>query len=122
MRRGAADTSHFGPILGSEWAAFALGQNGTSSRGAGEAARGATLPAMSPYREAAFAPRERDRSVDPWLLALLFAWVADAGRIGLGWVDGRPVTGELGFAALLAVTTAIALGARWRMRREDRAR
>jgi hypothetical protein len=63
-----------------------------------------------PYREVQVAPVEPRRTLDPWKLALLFAWVCDAGRIGLGLVDGRPVDGELGFAGLLALTTAIVVG------------
>jgi hypothetical protein len=54
------------------------------------------------------------------MLALLFAWVADLGRIAAGVLGGRPVMGELGFAALLALTTAVALGTSWRKRRARR--
>jgi hypothetical protein len=50
------------------------------------------------------------------MLALLFAWVCDIGRVGLGLLDQRSVTGELGFAGLLAVTTLIVGGARLRKR------
>ena len=63
-----------------------------------------------PYRQAAIEPVQRRRTLDPWMLALLFAWVCDIGRIGVGLLDRRPVTGELGFAALLGLTTVVALG------------
>jgi hypothetical protein len=72
---------------------------------------------FGPYREAP--PVERapaHRALDPWMLALLFAWVCDIGRIGLGLLGARSVTGELGFAGLLAVTTLIVSGARLRKR------
>jgi hypothetical protein len=62
-----------------------------------------------PYREVPVAHAEPRRILDPWKLALLFAWVCDIGRIGLGLLDQRPVTGELGFAALLALTTIIVM-------------
>ncbi len=72
---------------------------------------------QGPYRDAAFVePAPRHRTLDPWMLALLFAWVCDIGRIGLGLLDQRPVTGELGFAAVLAVTTLFVGGARLRNR------
>ena len=61
----------------------------------------------APYREISADRSPRHRTLDPWTLALLFAWVCDVGRIGLGLLDRRPITGELGFAALLAVTTVI---------------
>jgi hypothetical protein len=63
-------------------------------------------------------PSER-RALDPWMLALLFAWVCDVGRIGLGFVDQRAVDGELGFAGVLAVITAVVgfMGLRRRRRR-----
>jgi hypothetical protein len=54
------------------------------------------------------------------MLALLFAWVADLGRIAAGVLRGRPVMGELGFAALLALTTAVAVGNSLRRRRGRR--
>jgi hypothetical protein len=60
-----------------------------------------------PYREVAVTHAEPRRMLDPWKLALLFAWVCDIGRIGLGLLDGRSVAGELGFATLLGVTTVI---------------
>ena len=75
---------------------------------------------QGPYREAAFvetAPRHR--TLDPWMLALLFAWVCDIGRIGLGLLDRRPVTGELGFAALLGATTLVVL-AMWLRKKPSR--
>lgn len=63
-----------------------------------------------PYRQIATEAVPKRRTLDPWVLALLFAWVCDIGRIGLGLLDRRPVTGELGFAALLAVTSLVVLG------------
>jgi hypothetical protein len=60
-----------------------------------------------PYRVALVEPAEARRTLDPWKLALLFAWVCDIGRVGLGLLGDRSVTGELGFAGLLAVTTMI---------------
>jgi hypothetical protein len=75
---------------------------------------------MSPYREAAVDRTVRARVLDPWMLALLFAWVADLGRIASGVLGGRRVAGELGFAALLALTTAIAVGSSLRRRRARR--
>jgi hypothetical protein len=71
---------------------------------------------IRPYRVASEEPLERHRTLDPWKLALLFAWVCDAARIGLGLLDRRPVTGELGFAALLAFTTLIVLATSLRRR------
>jgi hypothetical protein len=62
------------------------------------------------------APLER-RVLDPWMLALLFAWVCDVGRIGLGLVDQRAVDGELGFAGVLALITAVVGVTRLRRRR-----
>jgi hypothetical protein len=62
-----------------------------------------------PYRVASVEAAEPRRTLDPWKLALLFAWVCDIGRVGLGLLDGRSVAGELGFAGLLAVTTILAL-------------
>ncbi len=70
-----------------------------------------------PYRMASIEPIQRRRTLDPWKLALLFAWVCDIGRIGLGIVGGRPVTGELGVAALLAATTVIVIGVSLRSQR-----
>jgi hypothetical protein len=64
---------------------------------------------VSPYREAPRARAPRERRLDPWLLALLFAWVGDAWRLGTGIADRRPVHGELGFAALLAVVSIAVL-------------
>jgi len=58
-----------------------------------------------PYREMSVEPVPPRRTLDPWKLSLLFAWVCDIGRVGLGVIDGRDVSGELGFAAILAVTT-----------------
>jgi hypothetical protein len=60
------------------------------------------------YRQPAVEPAAARRSLDPWKLALLFAWVCDIGRIGLGLVGGRSIDGELGFAAFLAITTVVA--------------
>jgi hypothetical protein len=74
----------------------------------------------SPYREMKIeVPRER-RALDPWMLALLFAWVCDVGRIGLGLVDQRAVDGELGFAGVLAVITAFVGVLHVRRRRQRR--
>jgi hypothetical protein len=60
------------------------------------------------------------RALDPWMLALLFAWVCDVGRIGLGLVDQRAVDGELGFAGVLAVITAVVGVMHLRRRRRRR--
>jgi hypothetical protein len=66
----------------------------------------------APYRNVPVPPTERRRTLDPWRLALLFAWVCDVGRIGVGLVNRRPVDGELGFAAFLTVVTlGVALSA-----------
>jgi len=73
---------------------------------------------LAPYREVSLEPIERHRTLDPWKLALLFAWVCDVGRIGIGLIDRRPVTGELGFAALLGATTLVVLGVWLRKKRE----
>jgi hypothetical protein len=62
---------------------------------------------MNAYRSPPVERPDPRRTLDPWKLALIFAWVCDIGRIGLGLLDRRPVTGELGFAALLALTTVI---------------
>jgi hypothetical protein len=62
-----------------------------------------------PYRAVVTERVEPRRSLDPWKLALLFAWVCDIGRVGLGLLAGRSVAGELGFAAILAVTTALVI-------------
>jgi hypothetical protein len=75
---------------------------------------------FGPYRQAPVEPVEPNRTLDPWKLALLFAWVCDLGRIGVGLVARRPVTGELGFAALLGVTTLIVAGAWLQKRRAAR--
>jgi hypothetical protein len=69
-----------------------------------------------PYREASIERPKPNRTLDPWKLALLFAWVCDIGRIGLGLLSGRQVTGELGFAALLAGTSLIVLAVSVRAR------
>jgi hypothetical protein len=74
---------------------------------------------LAPYRAPCLEPVERQKSLDPWMLALLFAWVCDVGRIGIGLVDRRPVTGELGFAGLLGITTLIVLGSWFRKRRRS---
>jgi hypothetical protein len=75
-----------------------------------------------PYRQVLTERSPRERTLDPWLLALLFAWVCDLGRIGLGILDRRGVGGELGFGALLAMTTFFVAGVRLRRRtRKDRA-
>lgn len=79
--------------------------------------------AMSgPYREAAVEPVPRRRTLDPWTLALLFAWVCDIGRIGVGLLGRRSVTGELGFAALLAATTVVVLGVSLGRKKKKRGR
>lgn len=70
-----------------------------------------------PYRGMPMERVEPRRTLDPWTLALLFAWVCDIGRIGLGLIDQRPVTGELGFAALLAATTIVVVAVSFRKRK-----
>jgi hypothetical protein len=69
-----------------------------------------------PYREASIERTKPDRTLDPWKLALLFAWVCDIVRVGLGLLGGRRVTGELGFAALLAATTLVVVAVSLRQR------
>jgi hypothetical protein len=69
-----------------------------------------------PYREASIERVKPSRALDPWKLALLFAWVCDIGRIGLGLLDGRAITGELGFAALLGATTVVVVAVSLRQR------
>jgi hypothetical protein len=64
---------------------------------------------MHPYREAPIVRVRVRRTLDPWTLALLFAWVCDAGRIALGILDRRSIEGELGFAVLLGITTVIVI-------------
>ena len=66
-----------------------------------------TGPMHAPYRQVSVERVAPRRTLDPWKLALLFAWVCDLGRIGLGLLDRRPVTGEVGFAVLLAATTLV---------------
>jgi hypothetical protein len=67
----------------------------------------------APYRQPGIEQVQRHRSLDPWKLALLFAWVCDLGRIGLGLLNRRPISGELGFAAVLATIT-IAVVVTWK--------
>ena len=74
----------------------------------------------SPYREMKIEVVPERRALDPWMLALLFAWVCDVGRIGLGLVDQRAVDGELGFAGVLAVITAVVGVMHLRRRRRRR--
>jgi hypothetical protein len=62
-----------------------------------------------PYRAAFVDAGPRRRALDPWKLALIFAWVCDIERIGLGLIDRRPITGELGFGALLGLVTMIVM-------------
>jgi hypothetical protein len=71
----------------------------------------------SPYREMKIELPPERRALDPWMLALLFAWVGDVGRIGLGLVDRRAVDGELGFAGVLAVVTLVVTAQALRRRR-----
>jgi hypothetical protein len=71
----------------------------------------------NPYREMATERVPTRRSLDPWMLALLFAWVCCVGRIGVGLLDRKPVDGELGFAAFLAVVTAFVGGVTVRRKR-----
>jgi hypothetical protein len=58
--------------------------------------------------------------LDPWLLALLFAWVCGVARIGVLVIDHKPYYLEVAFAGLLAVISVVA-GVRalraWRKRR-----
>ena len=75
---------------------------------------------LAPYRQVPVERAAPRRTLDPWMLALLFAWVCDIGRIGLGLLDRRSVTGELGFAGLLGVTTLVVVAGRagaWARRR-----
>ncbi len=69
-----------------------------------------------PYRETFVERTPHLRALDPWMLALLFAWVCDLGRIGLGLIDHRSIVGELGFAGVLAVTTVVAGAIAYRKR------
>ncbi len=71
----------------------------------------------SPYREMRVELPPTRRALDPWMLALLFAWVCDVGRIALGLLDRRAVVGELGFAGFLAVITAFVTAQALRRRR-----
>ncbi len=71
----------------------------------------------APYRDAPVPRAPRRRTLDPWRLALLFAWVCDAWRIADGIVNHRSVQGEIGFAALLAATTVVVLALDLRARR-----
>ena len=65
----------------------------------------------NPYRAEPNLPEsEPRRSLDPWLLSLLFAWVCDVGRIGVGFVNRRPISGELGFGAVLLVISLVVGG------------
>jgi hypothetical protein len=66
---------------------------------------------FAPYREAPAEPVKRRRTLDPWMLALLFAWVCDLARIAIGLLARRPIEGELGFAGLLGATTLVVAGA-----------
>ncbi|HEY2511598.1 MAG TPA: hypothetical protein VGI39_12105 [Polyangiaceae bacterium] len=65
----------------------------------------------TPYRaEPTLPASEPRRSLDPWLLSLLFAWVCDVGRIGVGFVNRRPVSGELGFGVVLLLISLVVGG------------
>jgi hypothetical protein len=69
-----------------------------------------------PYREMYVERAPQRRTLDQWKLALLFAWVMDIVRIGIELNDRRPIAGEVGFAAVLAVISivmgAVSLNAR----------
>jgi hypothetical protein len=71
----------------------------------------------TPYRDPALPRQRRHRKLDPWRLALLFAWVCDAWRIADGVVNHRGVGGEIGFAGLLGVITVVVLIVDLRARR-----
>jgi hypothetical protein len=47
--------------------------------------------------------------IDPWFLALLFAWVCGVARVGVLVVDRRPAYLEIAFVALVAIVTVVAL-------------
>ncbi len=62
-----------------------------------------------PYREA---PPTRGRArpgIDPWFLALLFAWVCGVARVGVLIVDRRPVYMEVAFVGLVAAVSVVVL-------------
>jgi hypothetical protein len=72
---------------------------------------------MTPYRERFEEPAPPRRGLDPWILALLFAWVGDFWTLGNGIVSRRNVEGELAFAGLLAATSLVVIALRLRDRR-----
>jgi hypothetical protein len=73
--------------------------------------------AGSPYRELPAQRHPVQRRLDPWYLALLFAWVCDVVRVAYGLVGHRSVGGEVGFAGVLAVVTAVVVVVRLKQRR-----
>jgi hypothetical protein len=72
----------------------------------------------TPYRDPPLPRAPKHRTLDPWRLALLFAWVCDAWRIADGIVNRRRVGGEIGFAALLAAITLVVVVVEVRARRK----